>query len=140
MPSGVDTKKPESQPTSPEHGGQRERGGRLEFSGGDGPKPLGGMQPVLFYIANVVDEIDRGAYQTERDEGQRGPFEDCWLEQLARGERRGEHEEVLDPLTGSHGADRGRHSAAANGNLRGFGHQDATLASHWECRVSAAAL
>jgi hypothetical protein len=43
-------------------------------------------------------------------------------------------------LTGSHGANRGRHSAAVNGNLRGFGHQDATLASLWECRVSAAAL
>ena len=30
------------------------------------------------------------------------------------------HEEVLDPLAGSHGADRGWHSAAANSNLRGF--------------------
>ena len=98
------------------------------------------MQPVFFYITNVVDEINRGAYQTESDEGQRRSFEDGWLEQLAGGERRREHEEVLDPLTGSHGADRGRHSAAADGNLRGFGHQDATLASHWECGVSAAAL
>ena len=105
-----------------------------------GRNRLRGMQPVLFDVANVVDQIDRGADQAERDEGQRGPFENCWLEQLAGGEWRGEHEDVLDPLTGSHGSNRGRHSAAVNGNLRGFGHQDATLASLWECRVSAAAL
>ena len=92
------------------------------------------MQPVLFDVADVVDQIDRGADQAERDEGQRGPCEDRWLEQLAGGQWRGEHEDVLDPLTGSHGADRGGQSAAANGNLGGFGHQDATLASRWECR------
>ena len=40
MPSGVDDKKPESQPARPGDGGQRERGGRLELAGGDRPEPL----------------------------------------------------------------------------------------------------
>ena len=43
------------------------------------------------------------------------------------GQRSSQHEKVLDPLAGSHSADRGRHSAAANGNLRGSRHQDVTL-------------
>ena len=48
------------------------------------------MLPVLFDIANVVDEIDRGAHQAERDEGQGGPFDHGWLEEPASGQRRGE--------------------------------------------------
>src|SRR5512132_4230489 len=94
------------------------------------------MQSVFLHITNIVDEIDRRTHQTECDEGQCGTLEDCWLKQPAGGQWRREHEEVLDPLTGSHGADRGRYSVAANGNLRGFGHQDATLASHWEFGVT----
>ena len=102
-----------------------------------GRKRLRGMQPVLFHVAHVVEQIDRGADQAERDEGQGGALDDGRLEQSARGQRGGKHKQVLDPLAGSHGADRGRHSAAANSNLRGFRHQDATLSSHWESAVTA---
>jgi hypothetical protein len=84
--------------------------------------------PVLGDVAYIVDEVDGCADQAERDEGQRSAFDHSWLEEPPSGQRSGQHEEVLDPLAGSHSADGCRDSAAANSNLRGFGHQDATLA------------
>ena len=84
------------------------------------------MQPVLLDVADVVEQVDRGADQAEGDERQRDA-EHSWREKPAGGQRRRDDEEVLHPLAGSHRADRGRHPAPANGNLRGLGHQDATL-------------
>ena len=55
------------------------------------------MLPVLLHVAYIVDEVDGGAHQAERDEGQRPP-DHGWLEEPASGQRRGEDEEVLDPL------------------------------------------
>ena len=127
IPSGIDTKKPSASPQAPSHGGQHQGGGGFQFAGGDRPEALRGMLPVLLHVAHIVDEVDGGAHQAERDEGQRSALEHGWLEKPPSGQRSGEDEEVLDPLAGSHSADRGRHSAAANSNLRGFGHQDATL-------------
>ena len=83
IPSGGETKNPRA-----EHGRQPECRARLQLSGGDGPEPLGGMLPVLLDITNVVYEIDRCAHQTERDEGQRGPFENGWLKQAPGRQRR----------------------------------------------------
>jgi hypothetical protein len=76
------------------------------------------MLPVFLHIAHVIDEIDTGAYQAERDEAQCSSLEYRWLEEAASRQWCSEDEEVLDPLTGSHSADRGRNSAAANSNLR----------------------
>ena len=77
------------------------------------------MLPVLCHVAHIVDEVDGSTYQAERDEGQRGAPDHNWLEKPPSRQRSGQHEEVLDPLAGSHGADRDRPSAAANSNFRG---------------------
>jgi hypothetical protein len=66
------------------------------------------MLPILCHVAYVVDEVDGGADQAECNEGQCRAFDHSWLEKPPSGQGSGHHEEVLDPLPGSHGADRGR--------------------------------
>jgi hypothetical protein len=85
------------------------------------------MLPVLLHVAHIVNEVDGGAHQAERDEGQCRTPDHGWLEEPASGQRCGEDEEVLDPLAGSRSAESGWHPAASNGNLCGLGHQDARL-------------
>jgi hypothetical protein len=85
------------------------------------------MLPILLHVAHIVDEVNGGAHQAERNEGQCSTSDHGWLKEPASGQRCGEDEEVLDPLAGSRSAESGWHPAAANGNLCGLGHQDATL-------------
>ena len=77
------------EPADTDYGCQGNSGAGLQLSRCDRPKSLGGMLPVFLDIAHVIDQIDRGAHQAERDETQRSCLEHRWLEKAAGRQRRG---------------------------------------------------
>ena len=75
-------------------------GARLEPPRGQGPLRLDGMEPVLFQVPDVVEDVMGARDEAEGDEGRRGPQDERRLEEVPGKDDGGEDEEVLDPLLG----------------------------------------
>src|SRR5699024_1875479 len=70
---------------------------------GDRAEALGGVGAVGFDVAGIVDQVDGGGREAEDDEGEGDVEKRALVEDGVgtRGQGRGEHEDVLDPLLGA---------------------------------------
>ena len=68
-----------------------------------GPGPLDRVPAIGLDVADVVDQVGGTRHQAEGDEGEQRRDEDVRLEERAGRQRRGEDEDVLQPLPGAHG-------------------------------------
>ena len=110
-----------------------------ELARGDRPRPLGRVGAVGLDVAHVVDQVGRARHQAERDEGDEGRDQHVGLEQGPGGERRGEDEDVLQPLARTHrGDERGRGGPIADVGLTHRGPRAGPARSHRRCGRSAA--
>src|SRR6478735_6833086 len=78
------------------HAGRRD----AQFTGGDRPETLGGVDPVGLDVEQVVPEVDAAGGEAEGHECDDREDEFVALVEDAGGARRGEHEHVLQPLLG----------------------------------------
>jgi hypothetical protein len=119
----VETPRSRSTAVSTRDPSQRERGGdagthssasavgTLDLTRRDRPVALGRVRAVALDVEHVVDEVDRARTQAEGREGVQRAHHVAEVGRVLdrhvrpRERHRGEHEDVLDPLLGSHRAD-----------------------------------
>src|SRR3954451_14519770 len=75
-----------------------EGGPAPDLARGDRPVPLGGMPAVALGVAQVVEEVAAARGEAEGDEGQRHRPERVGVGEDTGRRRRGQHQQVLEPL------------------------------------------
>ncbi|MGC0428204.1 hypothetical protein RKD32_004559 [Streptomyces sp. SAI-195] len=97
--------------------GERHR----DLSGGDRAVPFDGVGAVGLGVPGVVDQVDGGGAGGEQHEDQGELPQRVRGEQLARGGRGGDDQDVLDPLAGARGAQQSGRDASRPARRGGLG-------------------
>ena len=82
------------------------------------------MQPILFQVCQVVDQIDRAGSKTEQDEPEYRVQQGTKAEQLFIKNQCGEDKHIFDPLPGSHGFDQRFHHDSDDSRKENLGQED----------------
>jgi hypothetical protein len=71
-----------------------------QFTAGKRAVSLSRVQPVLFAVSDLVQQVDRAAGETKEHEGRKSTSDGAWRKKVLREKQRSEHKEILDPLLG----------------------------------------